>query len=210
MRELRIGIAAIAAVLLVGCTASTPVVPPIAPVPDPAFQSAGSAAEELGGSLGETVVKATAIVEQVDLKTRHVTLRRPDGSTFTTAVGEDVRNLDQVKSGDEVVVTYYESIAYQVMKAGDAQPGAAAAVDVGRAQRGDRPAGAIAQVVTVTGTIKEINERLGMVVLQGPGEKLMPVKVRNPERLVLLSVGDLVELSYTEGVAIAVEPRSKP
>ncbi|MBI3388421.1 MAG: hypothetical protein HY027_11840 [Deltaproteobacteria bacterium] len=160
--------------------------------------------------MGETVVKATAIVEHVDPKTRHVTLKRPDGSTFTTAVGDDVRNLDQVKSGDEVAVTYYESIAYQVKPAGGAQPGAALGVEVDRAQLGDRPAGAIARVATVTGTIKEINERLGMIVLQGPAGKLMPVKVRNPERLVLLSVGDLVELTYTEAVAIAVEPRARP
>ena len=76
---------------------------------------------------GETIadsVSVTATVEAVDLEKRIVTLKDENGVVRDLKVGEDVKNLAQVKKGDQVVATYHEAIAYEVFKPGTAVPGA--------------------------------------------------------------------------------------
>jgi len=97
-------------------------------------------------------VTRTATVEQVDQKTRHVTLRRPDRTTFTIVVGSEVHNLPQLKRGDMVRVTYRESIAYEVKKADGAQPGVATKTEVTRSPRGQKPGGTVTDTVSVRTT----------------------------------------------------------
>ena len=67
------------------------------------------------GTIGENAVTVTATVEKIDLATRMVTLRGPDGKSVTFRAGDQVKNLPQVKKGDKVVATYYESVAYEVI-----------------------------------------------------------------------------------------------
>ena len=90
----------------------------------------------VAGVVAENAVTVTATVEAIDQKTRMVTLRGPDGKLTTVHAGDQVKNLAQVKKGDQVVVTYYESLAYEVHKpGGQAVPGVVAASDVATAKR---------------------------------------------------------------------------
>ncbi len=162
-------------------------------------------AAPVSGTVGENVVSATATVKAVDLKTRHVTLQRADGSVFKFAVGDEVRNLPQVKVGDEVKVTYYESLAYEVRKAGEGAPVAAVAAGAARAPLGDKPAGLVGQATTVTATIAAIDKAAPTVTLRAPSGELTTFKVRHPEKLDQVAVGDLVDITYTEALAISVE-----
>jgi len=157
------------------------------------------------GTVGAQTVSATAVVKAIDQKTRHVTLQRADGSLVKFRAGDNVRNLAQVKVGDVVTVTYYEALAYQVMKAGSAQPGAEIAAGADRAKLGDMPGGAAAQVTTITATIAAIDKAAGTVTLRGPEGGLNTIKVRYPEKLNQVSVGDLVQITYTEALGISVE-----
>jgi hypothetical protein len=59
----------------------------------------------------ESVIETSATVESVDQKTREVLLRAPDGRTLAVMAGPEVRNLPELKAGDTVRVTYYESVA---------------------------------------------------------------------------------------------------
>jgi Cu/Ag efflux protein CusF len=162
------------------------------------------------GTLAENTVTVTATVEKIDLKTRHVTLRGPDGKVNTLKVPEEVRNLPQVKVGDQVVATYYESLAFEVRKAGTAQPGVVAATDAARAEPGQRPGAAAANAVTVTATITDIDKKNGTVTITGPGGDSVTVKARNPANLDRISKGDLVDITYTEALAVSVSPVPKP
>ncbi len=156
----------------------------------------------------EKVVKVTATVEAVDLANRVVSLKGPKGNVFDLKVGEQVKNLPQVKVGDQVVARYYESIAVRLMKPGE--PGGAAATQaVGAAKPGERPAGVVANQVTVTATIEDISPKKTYVTLKGPGGKSVDVKVRDPKNLEKVKVGDQVEITYTEALAISVEKAKK-
>ncbi len=158
--------------------------------------------------LEENINSMTATVESVDLATRMVTLKGPEGKLVEFRAGEEVKNLPQVKVGDQVVTTYYESIAAQILKPGT-DPGAAAQQAVATAKPGEKPAGAAAQQVTVTATIEAIDGNGQYVTLRGPKGKSTAVKVRDPKNLEGVKVGDTVMITYTEALAISVEPAGK-
>jgi hypothetical protein len=192
-------VSSIGALTLAGCTTtqSPPEVAAAAPaVPTPV----------VSGTVAQNAVEVTATVEAIDQTTRMVTLKGPDGKLTTIKVGEQVRNLPQVKKGDRVVVTFYESLAFEVNRAGTGAPGVAVAEDVTRAQPGQRPGGTAAQAVTLTTTIQAIDKTANTVTLKDPNGELTTIKVRNPSNLEKVKVGDLVDITYTEALAIAVEP----
>jgi hypothetical protein len=158
---------------------------------------------------GETVaenVTVTATVEDVDVAKRLVTLKDENGKVTTLKVGEEVRNLPQVKKGDVVTATYHEAIGYEVFKPGQAQPGGADAEVVARAKPGEKPAGGVANIETVTATIEAIDKAASKVTLKGPQGNEITVKVKDPKKLEGVSVGDLVQLTYTQALAISVSP----
>jgi hypothetical protein len=163
------------------------------------------------GTVSEQLVTVTATVEKVDQKKRLVTLRGADGKVNTIKVGEEVRNLPQVKVGDVVAIAYYESLAYEVKKPGTAELGVTSTTEGGRAKPGEKPAAVGAREVTITTRITAIDKKTPAVTLQGPEGDLVTVKVRHPEKLEQVEVGDLVEITYTEAVAVKVDtvPKAK-
>ena len=102
-------------------------------------------------------------------------------------------------------MTYRESIAYQVSKPGQAQPGASASRDVSRAPLGAKPAGSVTNTVSVRVTIAAIDKAHSEATLRGPQGKTTVVKVKDPSKLDAVQVGDIVDVTYTEALAIAVE-----
>ena len=158
---------------------------------------------------GETIadsVTVTATVEAIDLDKRIVTLKGEDGVVSDLKVGKEVKNLAQVKKGDQVVATYHEAIAYEVFKPGTAMPGANEAMVAERAKHGEKPAAGVAQVDSVTATITAIDKEHSKVTLKGPEGHSVTVKVKDPKKLEGVAVGDLVQLTYTQALAIAVKP----
>src|SRR5262249_22287250 len=117
--------------------------------------------------------------------------------------------LDQVKVGDTVNASFYESVAYAVKKPGDATMGTTVAEGAGRAQPGEMPAAAVGRVTTVTAKITGIDKKAGTVTLLGPDGESTTVKARDPNNLNRVAIGDLVEITLTEAVAIAVDPTSR-
>ena len=77
----------------------------------------------------------TATVEAIDLEKRLVTLKGPKGEKRTIKVGQEARNLPQLKVGDLVTVKYYESMAVEVIK-----PGTPRGRDSHRPSSGQSPA----------------------------------------------------------------------
>jgi hypothetical protein len=172
------------------------------------FVPGAIAGDETSRVKGETVadsVTVKATVEAVDVDKRIVTLKGEDGVVSDLKVGKEVKNLAQVKKGDQVVATYHEAIAYEVFKPGTAMPGANEAMVAERAKHGEKPAAGVAQVDTVTATITAIDKEHSKVTLKGPEGHSVTVKVKDPKKLEGVAVGDLVQLTYTQALAIAVK-----
>ena len=152
--------------------------------------------------------RITATVQSVDVQQRLVTLKGPKGNVFTTAVGPDVRNLDQVKVGDSVVVRYLQALSLELKKNGKEVRSRTDTTDGARAEAGARPAGVAVQQVEVTADVIAVNTKTHMVKLRGP-EQVVDLKVRDPEQLKLIKVGDQIQAVYAQALALSVEPAPK-
>lgn len=170
---------------------------------------AGCATFEKPAGKMEDVVEARATVTAIDLQQREVTLKDETGREIVVEASDQVRNLDQVKVGDEVVVSYTEALAWQVRPAGKAAPGVSTQSGVTRAKPGEKPGGSVGRSVTLTATITGIDMAHDTVTLTGPGGKSQTIKVRDPANLRKVQVGDLVDITYSEAVAIAVRSVKK-
>ena len=68
-------------------------------------------------------VSATATIQAIDKANRLVTMKDETGAEDTMQVGPAMKRFDELKVGDKVKVTYYESLVLQVRKPGDAAKG---------------------------------------------------------------------------------------
>lgn len=162
---------------------------------------------EAGG--GAEVVTVTATVQAVDQANRIVTLKGPEGNVFDLKVGDEVRNLPQVKAGDIVVAKYFEAVAIEVKKGGLGIRSAESQTAVSRARPGERPAGAVATTTTIVANVLKVDNGKQIVTVEGPNGKSVNVKVKDAGVLQQIKAGEQVEMTITEAVAIAVEAPRK-
>ena len=195
------GVAVACGLALAGCAEKTAPPPPTAVL---------SVQDRPGKVRASQVVTATAVVEAIDQKSRMVTLKRDDGERVRFRVSDEVKNLAQVKKGDHVNVSYYESVALQLRKPGEAAAGVTVAEEAERAKPGELPAGAVAEVTTVTAKVVNVDRRKQTVTLELPSTKNLTVKVTDPTRLERVKVGDTVEATYREAIAVSVDRPSTP
>ena len=59
-------------------------------------------------------VEGTAKVGSVDTNTRSITLTPPHGRTQTYRVSDNVRNLEKLRVGDQVLVHYHQIVEFEV------------------------------------------------------------------------------------------------
>jgi hypothetical protein len=150
-------------------------------------------------------IKAT--VEDVDQATRTVTLKGENGKTVSVKCGDEVRNFDQIKAGDQVTVKFYQSVALALRKS-DEPPSAEEQRAVLRAEPGEKPGGAVIKTMQVSATIESIDKATRQVTLKGPEGKTKTVKVGDEvKNFDNLKEGDQVMATVTEALAIDV---SKP
>jgi ribosome maturation factor RimP len=171
-------------------------------------EKAPAAADKpLGRSEGRAVtVKGT--IAAIDKEKSTVTLKGPKGRTVTIEV-KDPQKLEAIKVGDPVVATYMEAVAFQIKKPGTATPGTTVQETRVGSKPGETPAGAIGQEVTVTATITAIDKKAHTVTIKGPEGNTETVKAKDPKNLDLVKVGDLVEISYMQALAVSLDKPAK-
>jgi Cu/Ag efflux protein CusF len=152
--------------------------------------------------------RLVATVEAIDAAKREITLKGPKGKVVPLSVSPDVRNLEQVKVGDQVVVTYIEALSLTLMKEGKALRATTTKSDGVRAPEGAKPGGAVAEHVKVTADVIAVDQKTHMVTLKGPKQEV-DLYVADPAQLKLIKVGDQIEAEYTQALAITVEPAKK-
>ena len=162
------------------------------------------------GSVTEAV-RVSATVVGIDKAGRTVDLKGPKGRVVTLAVGDEVRNFDQVQLGDQVVVRYVRALSLELKKSGSAIMEKSEKADAVRAQPGARPGAAGARQVKVIANVVAVNAKTKTVTLKGPKGNLVDLHLEDPKQIALVKKGDQVEAIYTEAVAISVEaaPKSK-
>ncbi|HZF25714.1 MAG TPA: hypothetical protein VEZ88_05595 [Steroidobacteraceae bacterium] len=170
---------------------------------------AAGAAEPPKGVKVEDAIKVTARIEAVDVANRLITVRDPDGNLVELEVSPEVRNLAQVHVGDNMNVVYYQSLGAEFKQPGTGVKGVEQEAVAGRATQGEKPAGGVGQQTRATVKIDSVDAATNTVKFTGPKGVQRTVAVKDPKAQAFikqLKPGDDVELTYTEAVAISVDP----
>ena len=154
-------------------------------------------------------VQVTASVEAIDKAKRLITLKGPEGEVFVVQAGPEVKNFDQIKVGDVVAARYVEALTLQLKKGGGQMRQRVEREDAVAAKPGERPGAAAGRQVTVIADVIAVDAKKQSVRLRGP-QRIVDLKVKDPEQFKLIKVGDQVEATFTEAVALAVESAPKP
>jgi hypothetical protein len=158
----------------------------------------------------ENLETMSATVTAIDVPKRMVSLRGTEGRTATFEVSPDVRNLPQVKIGDNLVVRYYQSMAAEI-RAKDTSP-TLNTVDktasAAAAAPGAKPGAVVGATVTTTVTVESVDKQNNTIMFSGADNLVRRVPVKRPEAQKFISTlkqGDQVEITYTEALAVSIE-----
>ncbi len=147
-------------------------------------------------------VQLKATVVGIDQATRMVTLESADGKTFAVQAGDAVKHLDQVKLGDVVAVTYTESLAFQVVPKGEKPQGVSESAE--RTATG----GEVGRQVTSYFKIDAYDPDTHLLWGTTAAGITKSITVQDPAaqaKLAKLIPGDVVAVTYSESLAIALE-----
>jgi hypothetical protein len=158
-----------------------------------------------------TLREATATVTAIDMENRLVTLEGPDGDSLIVQASDKVKNLPQVEVGDKVVLKYFDSITANIVKLGkDQKLGTEVVGAEVSAPLGAKPGGAAAVEMTRRVEVVFVDPIQKFVSVRSPDRGLRKISLKeSPDLqhyLTELKEGDVVEVTYTEAIAIEVVP----
>ena len=168
---------------------------------------AGAAYGSEGGQKPVTqgaAVSETFTIDAIDYKARIVSLRDKDGVVEDVYCPPEVKRFDELKVGDKVTFRYYESVVYQIRKPGSAPESASSEPALTRSA-GTKPGATLSQQMTATVTVNAIDMKVPSVTITAADGRKMSFKVENPKNLDGVKVGDKVQITYTQALAISVQ-----
>ena len=173
---------------------------------------AASAAPQTKSQEAKTVTKqnkvtANVTIKAIDPATRSVTLRAENGDEDTFKVGPEVTRFNQLKVGDTITATYYESLVFQVRKPGDPAVTSGAVAAGGRLK--DMPGGAIGTQETTTVTVKAVDMNVPSITVVTADGHTLTRKIADKKNLEGVNPGDKIDITYTQGLVVAAESAKK-
>ena len=153
-----------------------------------------------------------AEVTAINLTTREVTLKGPQGNGVTITVSDAVKRLNEVSVGDFVRVDYLVSMAAEVRKptAEEAAHPLVIMAAGGKSPEGDTPAAGVARRFKVVTTIEALNRPEQTITVKGPLGHYLTARVADPERLTKVRIGETIVIVYTEALALSLDKTDKP
>ena len=179
---------------------------PAAAQQKPDVQGGTIVSSEPGRAGAVRAAEMSAQVVSIDKTSRTLSLKGPSGKVADVAISPEVKNFDQIKVGDFVFVRFMQSLALELQKTkGGTAAGSSEAVMT--AKPGERPAVAGAREVQAIATVTSVNKKDKTISLKGPRGNTVTLDVQNPDQFKVVKVGDEVRVTYTEAVAVSVEPK---
>ena len=154
-------------------------------------------------SVAEAVSESFTI-EAIDSSRRIVTLKDKDGLFEDVWCGPEVQRFEALKVGDKVTFRYYESLV-SAIKPSTAAPKPPTAAAVTRTP-GTAPGGTVSQQMVAVVTIASIDAKTPAVTITNDRGQKMSFRVEDPKNIAGYKVGDKVEITYTQALAVSVTP----
>ena len=148
-------------------------------------------------------------VVSINKKTRTIVFKNADGETKFVA-GPDITNFDQIKKGDHLSVTYELAVAIELIKTkSDGIRSKVETETVTSSKANQKPSQVISNTTDIIADIVEVNREKKLVSVKGPSGKITTVKVKNPELLDNVAVGEQVKVIYYDAMAASITSPKK-
>jgi Cu/Ag efflux protein CusF len=169
-----------------------------------ALIAAGTAHAQPAASVSKgAMMTETATIVAIDVTNRMVSLKAEDGTVETIFAGPEVKRFSELKVGDKVTFKYYESVVYSIQKPGDKPP-----ADVPPSlvrNTGARPGGTLSQQMTAVVTVQAIDMNVPSISIKTDKGETMHFQVEDKANLKGVKVGDKVQVTYTQALAVSVD-----
>ena len=157
-----------------------------------------------------TTTELSAKVVAIDKATRTLTLKGQKGEAVDFVASADVKNFDQIKVGDMVVARYVQALTLELRNTRAAAGSPTVREEAVKAKPGEKPAVAGVREVTAIADVTAVDPKKSTITLKGPRGNVVTLDVKNPDQFKVVKVGDQVEVTYTEALALSVEAAPKP
>jgi Cu/Ag efflux protein CusF len=149
------------------------------------------------------MLKMTATIQAIDSATRTVTLRDEMGNEDEYVVSSDMQRFNELKVGQKVEITYYESLVLQVLKPGEQGLTAASETALSRA-KGNLPAATLASQDRRTVTVKSIDPSVPSVTVTTEDGRSVTRKIEDKSLLDRVKPGDRIDITFTRALITSV------
>jgi Cu/Ag efflux protein CusF len=150
------------------------------------------------------VLKISATIQAIDSTTRSITLRDDKGNEDTFTVGDAVQRFNELKVGQKVNITYYESIVFQLLKPGEAGGGTSVEAALDRAKSA-LPAGTVAVQDKATVTVKAVDPAVPSITVTTADGRTVTRKIENKKNIEGVKAGDKIDITFTRALVTSVE-----
>ena len=180
---------------------------PLAVTAQQAPAAAAMTATAPGEFVGMVEAQVSLLVDSIDKTSRVVVLKDDQGEKMAVTASDAVKNLDQIKVGDQVIASYTQTLVMALKKGGGDLRVRIDSSDTATAKKGDQPAAYTERDVTVIADVQAVDRKTQTITLRG-AKKTVQLKIKDPEQLKLINKGDQIEGVYSEAVAVSVVPAS--
>jgi len=154
-------------------------------------------------TFGGKMITETGTVESIEMASRTVTLKKPDGTVVTIFAGPDIKRLGEVKVGDKITARYYENMVIRLKHPGEPDVDTGAKTTTPSKQA--LPGGTRARQRTITATITAIDMNAPSITFTGPNGWKYSSAVEDKAALAKVKVGDKVDIVWTEALMVSLE-----
>ncbi len=171
----------------------------------PLSASAEEAAAE--ANVRAMAMSVEAIVTEIDLETRQVSLKGPDGNIITLTASEQVVKLEDVNVGDALRATYLAALEGELREPTEeelAQP-YVVVNDSGAGEADGQPVAGAARIIHAVCTIEGMNRLLGTVTIMDPNGKVHVIADVEPEKMSNVTLGQTIVMTFSEALALTLE-----
>jgi hypothetical protein len=152
------------------------------------------------------MLKATATIQQIDSTHRIITFKNEDGTEDSVYAGPEVKRFDELKVGDKVTLTYYETTFFKIRKPGDPPLDMKSDTAV-TGTSGALPGATVANQTVKTVTVKSVDPTAGVITVTTSDGRVITRKVDEKVKpdLANIKAGDQIDIVYTEAMLASVE-----
>ena len=159
------------------------------------------------GGARAMAMSVEAVVTNIDLENRQVTLQGPAGNSFTVTAGEQVVALEEVSVGDTLRATYLAAVEGELREPTEAEKAEpyVEVDDAGAGMADGQPVAGVARLIRAVCTIEGMNRLLGTVTIMDPNGKVHVIADVEPEKMANVTLGQTIVITFQEALALSLE-----